>query len=93
MMALLRSSHASGDCTPHVPVGYPAHAAEVLQRYAPDKNLAIQCMVTFQTVCQMKLELRHLAILEPVVEISADLSRQCLSQIHASPTKATWLVS
>ena len=36
-------------------------------------------------VCQMKLELRHLAILEPVVGTSGDPGRQCLLQIDASP--------
>jgi len=63
MIALLRSRQAPGDNKPRIPVGYRAHAGEVLKRYAPDKNQAIQCMVSCQTMCQMKLELRHLAIL------------------------------
>jgi len=45
MIALLRSRHAPVDNTPHLPVGYRAHAAEVLKHYTPDKNQAIQCMV------------------------------------------------
>jgi hypothetical protein len=91
MIAFSRSRYAPGKITPRIPVGYRTHTAEVFKRYAPDKNQAIQCRVSCQTVCQMKLELRHLAILEPVVGTSADLCRQCLSQINASPTKAIWL--
>jgi hypothetical protein len=91
IIALSWSHHAPGDNTPLIPVGYPAHAAEVLKRYAPDKNQAIQCTLSCQTMYQMKLELRHLAILKPVVGTSADLGRQCLSQINASPSKAIWL--
>jgi len=72
MIALSRSRHAPGDNTPRFPVGYRAHAAEVLKRYTLDKNQAIQCMVSCQTMCQMKLELRHLAIRKPVVGTSAD---------------------
>jgi len=84
MIALSRSHHAPGDITPCLPVGYRAHAAEVLNCYAPDKNKAIQCMVSCQTMCQMKLELRHLAIHKPVVGTSANLGHQCLSQINSS---------
>jgi hypothetical protein len=36
----------------------------------------------------MKLELINLAILEPVVETSADLGQQCILQLNASPIKA-----
>jgi len=93
MIALSRSRCAPGDQTPRILVGYRAHAAVVLERYAPNRNQAIQCMVSCQTVCQMKLELRHLAILEPVVGTSADLGQQCLLQINASPSKAVWFVS
>jgi len=85
IVELSRSRHAARDNSPPIPVGYRAHAAEVLKRYAPDKNQAIQCTVSCQTTCQMKLELKYLAILEPVVGTSAVLGRQCLSQINASP--------
>jgi len=93
MLALSRSRHVPGDHTPRIQVGDCAHAAEVLKRYAPDKNQAMQCTVSCQTIFQMKLELRRLAILEPVVGTSADLGRQCLSQINATPSKAVWPVS
>ena len=63
MIALSRSGHAPSDNTPCIPLGYRAHAAEVLKQYVPDKNQAIQLMVSCQTMCQMKLELRHLTIL------------------------------
>ena len=36
-------------------------------------------------VCQMKHELTHLAILEPVVGTSGDPRRQCVLQINGSP--------
>jgi len=85
MIALSRSCHAPNDNTPRLSIGYRAHAAEVLKRYASDKNQAIQCMVSCQTMCQMKLELRHLAIVMPVVGTSANHGWQCLSQIDASP--------
>jgi len=93
LISLSRSRHVPGDNLPRIPVGYRAHAAEVLKRYAPDKNQAMQYMVSCQTICQMKLELRHLAILEPVVGTSADLGQQCLPQINASSSKSSWLVS
>jgi hypothetical protein len=57
LIALSQSHHMPVDITPHIPVGYHAHAAEVLKRDAPDKNQAIQCTVSCQTICQMKLEL------------------------------------
>jgi len=85
MIVLSRSCHVPGDKAPPIPVGYCALAAEVLKRYAPNKNEAIQYTVSCQTTCQMKLELNYLAILEPAVGTSADLGRQCLSQINASP--------
>jgi hypothetical protein len=44
-------------------------------------------------MCPIKLKLRHLAILEPVVGTSANLGRQCLSQIISSPSKVIWLAS
>jgi len=53
---------APGDNIPRIPVGYHVHADEVLKHYAADKNQAIHCMIPCQTMCQMKLELRHLAI-------------------------------
>jgi hypothetical protein len=87
MIALLRSHHAPDDNTPRIPVGYRAHATEVLKHYPPDNNQAIQCTVSCQTMCQMKLELGHLAMLETVVGTSTDLGRQCLSQNNASPLR------
>jgi len=63
IVALSQSCHVPGDNTPCFPVGSCPHAAEVLNNHAPDKNQAIQRMVSCQTMCLMKLELRHLAIL------------------------------
>jgi hypothetical protein len=85
MRALSRCRHAPGDTTPCILVSYRGHATEVLKRYAPDKNQAIQCMVSCQAMCQMKLELRHLIILKPVVGTSANPSQVCLLQIKGSP--------
>jgi len=62
MIVLSRSRHMPGDNFPCIPVGYRVHAGEVLKRYAPDKNRATHRMMSYQTVCQMKLELRHLII-------------------------------
>jgi len=62
MIALSRSRLAPSDKMPCIPVGYSVHAAEVSKGFTPDKNQAIQCMILCQTMCQMKLELRHLAI-------------------------------
>jgi hypothetical protein len=54
MTALLRSRHAPSDNMLHIPVGYHVHAAKVLKCYAPDMNQAIQCMISYQTLCKMK---------------------------------------
>jgi len=62
MIALSWSHHAPGDNMPCIPVSYRVHTSEVLKHYAADKNQAIQRMISCQTMCQMKLELRHLAI-------------------------------
>ena len=51
MIELSWSRHAPSDNMPRIPVGYRVHAAEVLKRYAPDKNQAIQCMISCQTMC------------------------------------------
>jgi len=60
MIALSQSHHATGDNLPHIPVRYHVHAGEVLKCYAPDKNQAIHRMISYQTMCHIKLELRHL---------------------------------
>ena len=62
MIPLLWSCHAPSDNMPPIPAGYRIHADEVLKRFAPDKNQVIHRMISCQTMCQMKLELRHLAI-------------------------------
>jgi len=79
VIALSRSHHAPGNVTPgnvtpgnvtpgnvtpHIPVGYQVHVDEVLKRYTPDKDQAIHRMISCQTMYPMKLELRHLAIVE-----------------------------
>ena len=78
---------------PRLPAGYRAHAAEVLKRYTADMNQAFPCMVSCQTIHQIKLELSHLAIRKPVVGTSADRGWYCLLQINASQFKTIWLVS
>jgi len=62
MVGFLRSRHVPGDIMPRIPVAYRVHADEVLKCFAPDKNQAIHHMISCQTMCQMKLELRHLTI-------------------------------
>ena len=51
MIESLWSRHVPGNELPRIPVGYRAHAAEVLKRDAPDENQAIQHIVSCQTMC------------------------------------------
>jgi len=60
MMALSQAGHAPGDSMPHIPGGYGVHADEVLKRYTSDKIQAIHRTISCQTLCEMKLEPRHL---------------------------------
>ena len=62
MIALPQSRHAPGDNIPRIPVGYHVHAGKILECYAPDKNQAIHRMISCQTMCLMKLELRNHAV-------------------------------
>jgi len=57
--------HASNNNLPRIPIDYRVHVDEIIKPYAPDKNQAIHRMISWRTMCQLELELRHLAIRLP----------------------------
>jgi len=62
MIALSRSYRAPGDNLPRVLIGYRVHVDEVLKRYSIDRIQVIHCIISYQTMCPRKLELKHRAI-------------------------------
>jgi len=62
MIAESQSQHASSDNRPRIPLGYCIHPGEVFKWLVPEKNQAIHWMISCQSECLRKLELRYLAI-------------------------------
>jgi hypothetical protein len=56
------ATYMPGDNWPRIPVGCHVQVDEVLRCYASEKNQAIHRVISCQTMCQMRLELRHLAM-------------------------------
>jgi hypothetical protein len=62
MIAFSQSHSVPSDNMPCMPVGYHVHTGEVLKYCAPDNNQTIHRMISCQTLCQIELELRYLAM-------------------------------